>query len=999
MSFINERRKINENFIKTTDKYSKYFQKFSYQIGKSCWKNGYSWMMWFLLFLCCFPVGLGLVHNRRVVQGAPWVGQDFHTYPHPGQVPIMARDVMVDVVNNLGMKLLAVHNENNEDNIAISPYGALSILVALGEGIQGEAVRELQKSAHIPNDISVIRIGLRDIHRHLKSYFIPPEGFLAGLTLNHENVTLKPEYEDILHFYGFDIMSFNNALYPNPPTTQKPIASTTDDGITKSTDATDQSTTSPTTLDSSTITTPISTTAELPMNDIIPNIPEITTTSIKSTTIEDILSNTDSSVLTTESISTTKNTLTSTKLTTNEGSTIINEPTTISTTEDITNSPTTAGITTTPTQIGEATTSTNPTISQPSTDTTEILFSETENPDKTTTKAPAADSTIPTTEIPITEIKYTESTGNTDVKTTESTVTTEVKYTESAVTTQSIVDEMPTTEVKYTESATEIATTESIVNETPTTGSVLTTDVETTESIVSEMPTTESASTTDVETTESIVSEMPTTGSASTTDVETTESIVSEMPTTESASTTDVETTESIVNEMPTTESASTTDVETTESIVSEMPTTESASITDVETTESIVSEMPTTESALTTDVETTESIVSEMPTTESASTTDVETTESIVSEMPTTESALTTNVETTESILIATVIITTESSETTDSQSTDLVVTDVIIRDAPTESLTSTKDTILESSSTEVPADSVRGPEVMTEINEAVKRNTRSKDMMIKLNSPNRKPDATKPLSLANNKSRRRRSKRAYNIKSNNRKSRSVVDYMIAKYYDSYRPLHTTHRVPYIPQTQPSFLVQGKYREYQVQFMKYDTWLPFFYVSHLKALALSFPLDSPRYYLLLLLPVQVNGVDQLIYELRLNGSFKYIIDNLRYRHVTAVIPSFLLKGYVNLTPTFQKLGIRKVFEPGQADFSPMTDFKGVYITNIEQAITVNIKHYMDPGIFGNNRQYRQEVPIEFRADHPFLYFVVDAELHVLLMAGKVVNPLNTRIT
>ncbi|XP_057668349.1 mucin-2-like [Diorhabda carinulata] len=986
MSFINERRKTNENFIKTTDKYSKYFQKFSYQIGKSCWKNGYSWMMWFLLFLCCFPVGLGLVHNRRVVQGAPWVGQDFYTYPHPGQVPIMARDVMVDVVNNLGMKLLAIHNENNEDNIAISPYGALSILVALGEGIQGEAVRELQKSAHIPNDISVIRIGLRDIHRHLKSYFIPPEGFLAGLTLNHENVTLKPEYEDILHFYGFDIMSFNNALYPNPPTTQKPIASTTDDGITKSTDATDQSTTSPTTLDSSTISTPISTT-ELPMNDIIPNIPEITTTSIESTTIEDILSNTDSSVLTTESISTTKNTLTSTKLTTNEGSTIINEPTTISTTEDITNSEYT----------------------------------------------PPADSTIPTTEIPITEIKYTETTGNTNVKTTESTVTTEVKatesavttevkYTESAVTTQSIVDEMPTTEVKYTESATEIATTESIVSEMPITESVLTTDVETTESIVSEMPTTGSALNTNVETTESIVSEMPTTGSTLNTNVETTESIVSGMPTTESALTTDVETTESIVSETPTTGSALTTDVETTESIVSETPTTESALTTDVETTESIVSETPTTGSALTTDVETTESIVSEMPTTGSALntnvettesivsetpttgsalTTDVETTESIVNEMPTTGSALTTEIEATESILTATVIITTESSgsETTDSQSTDLVVTDVIIRDAPTESLTSTKDTILESSSTEVPADSVRGPEVMTEINEAVKRNTRSKDMMIKLNSPNRKPDATKPLSLANNKSRQRRSKRAYNIKSNNRKSRSVVDYMIAKYYDSYRPQHTTHRVPYIPQTQPSFLVQGKYREYQVQFMKYDTWLPFFYVSHLKALALSFPLDSPRYYLLLLLPVQVNGVDQLIYELRLNGSFKYIIDNLRYRHVTAVIPSFLLKGYVNLTPTFQKLGIRKVFEPGQADFSPMTDFKGVYITNIEQAITVNIKHYMDPGIFGNNRQYRQEVPIEFRADHPFLYFVVDAELHVLLMAGKVVNPLNTRIT
>lgn len=39
-----------------------------------------------------------------------------------------------------------------------------------------------------------------------KSY-LNADGFLGGLTLNKENIRLRPEYEDILRFYGFDLSS------------------------------------------------------------------------------------------------------------------------------------------------------------------------------------------------------------------------------------------------------------------------------------------------------------------------------------------------------------------------------------------------------------------------------------------------------------------------------------------------------------------------------------------------------------------------------------------------------------------------------------------------------------------------------------------------------------------------------------------------------------------------------------------------------------------------
>lgn len=139
-------------------------------------------------------------------------------------------------------------------------------------------------------------------------------------------------------------------------------------------------------------------------------------------------------------------------------------------------------------------------------------------------------------------------------------------------------------------------------------------------------------------------------------------------------------------------------------------------------------------------------------------------------------------------------------------------------------------------------------------------------------------------------------------------RKTRSIVDYVIARYYDD-RYDGIPNQRPYVPVDQPSFLVYGKYREYNIDFIRYDTVLPFYYIPHLDTLALRFPLDNTNYYLLLLLPVDERGIDQLICNLRLNGSLRYIIGNLRYQHVIATIPSFMLKGYVTLTPTLQKVG------------------------------------------------------------------------------------------
>ncbi|XP_026726391.1 uncharacterized protein LOC113492880 [Trichoplusia ni] len=193
-------------------------------------------------------------------------------------------------------------------------------------------------------------------------------------------------------------------------------------------------------------------------------------------------------------------------------------------------------------------------------------------------------------------------------------------------------------------------------------------------------------------------------------------------------------------------------------------------------------------------------------------------------------------------------------------------------------------------------------------------------------------------------------------------------------------------------------FLANGL-RSVQVTYMRYDTVLEYAYLPHLEASALRLPLDSERYYLLVVLPARGGAPElgRLLARMARESDLADIYSVLRPRRVKAIVPSFIVKGHVTLTTDLQKLGIRDVFEPRQRDFTPMTRQPGVYVRSIEQAVSVAIRKYR-PDDQKKNRYVTTREPVLFSATYPFLYFVMDANIHVALMAGKMVDPLNSRI-
>lgn len=150
-------------------------------------------------------------------------------------------------------------------------------------------------------------------------------------------------------------------------------------------------------------------------------------------------------------------------------------------------------------------------------------------------------------------------------------------------------------------------------------------------------------------------------------------------------------------------------------------------------------------------------------------------------------------------------------------------------------------------------------------------------------------------------------------NVNNTKRNQRSIIDYLIARYYDDYY-IPKKYNFPKFRPRIPFFLDGGIHRIDRTFFMTYDTILPFFYMPNLDAVALSFPLDSSHYYLLLILPLREDGIDDLICDLKRSPDLKYIIRNMKYTHVKAIIPSFTLRGHVNLTPSLQRVSSNHFF-------------------------------------------------------------------------------------
>ncbi|XP_033208214.1 mucin-17-like isoform X2 [Belonocnema kinseyi] len=803
--------------------------------------------IWIILVKLCFLVVNG--HYR-----------DAHYEHWMRSAPRRPVDVMTDVINDLGVQILQQYHVPG--NVAFSPTGLGFVLIALYEGSGARGSKQIGQVLNLPHDRQITRIGLRDIHRRLRSY-LNADGFLGGLNLNKDNTRLRPEYEDILRFYGFDF--------------------TIDDAQVNTTD----STTISSSADTTTMGTATISTLQPLMNGMTTmslggstNGPAGNDTSVTSSTGTDAISSpattlptTDRAVPTTNSPAT-DGTVPTTNAPTIDGTVLRTiAPTTIDTSVDIiTVNPGNSApvMQTTPSSPGSAISST----------------------------APIA-TTIEVLEMPL---------NTTDLPVRLSSIAAESK-----LSTQIIVNNVgsPSNSV-----INRIAGGETVRGSTPVTHSFR------------------------------FIRPLATEAFTATEAVTTTKAFT-------------------------TTEAYITTETVTTrEAFTTTENTTEYVTLTTAEPTTMHPRTTPARSTAFTSRSTTTNSRPSTLPVRPTfsdnfrlASRNRNPITSTLVSRITSDDGSTATS----------------ESATPLDTTGTDLktgTATDVPCATSTTDA--STSNTNAPASTTDAPTSTTDAPTSTADAPTTIMDSVIGAQTLPTVESPSA------------NSVRKRRSAEHYF-------SSYPDDGLWMQHLNIWRGPPEADEAAVRDSKQVEFLVNGC-EVATVSAATYTAVLPFAYFPSLKVVAVEFPLDNPRYNVILFLPTERPDTLKLSRDLS-SKSLRLLRKHLQPTWIRATIPSFMLKGFVTLTPYLQRLGIRDVFEPRAADLSPMTPDIGVYARDVQQSLGVNVRNYMEPDrTSSRNGLLERAGPVSFVAEHPFLYFIIDTETSVTLIAGRIDDPLNSRI-
>ncbi|XP_047108921.1 serpin B6-like [Schistocerca piceifrons] len=169
--------------------------------------------------------------------------------------------------------------------------------------------------------------------------------------------------------------------------------------------------------------------------------------------------------------------------------------------------------------------------------------------------------------------------------------------------------------------------------------------------------------------------------------------------------------------------------------------------------------------------------------------------------------------------------------------------------------------------------------------------------------------------------------------------------------------------------------------------------------VTELNSQALMLPYKDWRLNMMILLPKEVNGLQDLERNLDKFDPVK-VVKGMTKSKVIVYLPRFKMEYSKSLKDTLITLGIESMFNPAKANFSGIVDGDYVVSQVLHKAfIEVNERGteaaaatvLIAPG--SSAPQFPPPTPVIFKADHPFMFFIVDDITRTILFAGRLVKP------
>ncbi len=155
---------------------------------------------------------------------------------------------------------------------------------------------------------------------------------------------------------------------------------------------------------------------------------------------------------------------------------------------------------------------------------------------------------------------------------------------------------------------------------------------------------------------------------------------------------------------------------------------------------------------------------------------------------------------------------------------------------------------------------------------------------------------------------------------------------------------------------------------------------------------AIDLPYEGERMHMMVLMPAE--GEFEEI-EAELDASFaRGLIDSIEAKDVKLYMPKFSYDARLALKDTLIGLGMVDAFDADLADLSGMDGTDLLYISRVAHKAFVAVDEEGTEAAAATGVIVEEEsMPVTVRVERPFIFFIYDAELDVILFVGRVLNP------
>ncbi len=195
---------------------------------------------------------------------------------------------------------------------------------------------------------------------------------------------------------------------------------------------------------------------------------------------------------------------------------------------------------------------------------------------------------------------------------------------------------------------------------------------------------------------------------------------------------------------------------------------------------------------------------------------------------------------------------------------------------------------------------------------------------------------------------------------------------------------------------TEPDLFTLNNGQQISVPMMSQDT--SFDYDENSTWQMISMPYKESSLAMVILLPKNKSDFSKDISSLN-NNELMSLIEKATSNEIMLSMPKFILhSAFDDLQQNLQSLGIKQIFS-NNADFSPMTDFKPLRVSQVIQKTYVAVDESgtvaaaaTGAGMVGA-AVVEEHKPLVLKINHPFLFMIYDTQTQLILFIGNVWDP------